>query len=276
MSARRGSMTKNARRVRRPQASIVSSTSLEAVGRFVRILARCGATPPDIVRAVRAAARRIPARWALPARAVPGEIDDGAAHVLTVWFSELNYLDAAGRPLSLPLKGASRSFATLVRSVDSSLDPRDVLEYLLRQGAIRRQGRRFVPRGRTLQFRTPLSPELLRHTLRALTNMLGTLENNVQPKRITRFCFEYTAENPRFPARAREELGDRVKRLGTEVLSRLDAYMRRREVTRRPGEPTMHVGIGMHLWEDSGRSDRAYRAARSRARTARTKKRGAL
>lgn len=276
MTARRRSMTKNARRVGRPQASTVSSTSLEAVGRFVRILARCGATPPDIVRAVRAAARRIPARWALPARAVRGEIDDGAAHVLTVWFSELNYLDAAGRPLSLPLKGASRSFATLVRSVDSSLDPRDVLEYLLGQGAIRRQGQRFVPRGRTLQFRTSLSPEGLRHTLRSLTNMLRTLEYNVQPKRITQYYFEYTAENPRFPARAREELDDRVKRLGTEVLSRLDAYMRRREVTRRPGEPTIRVGIGMHLWEDSGRSDRAYRAARSRERTARTKKRGAL
>jgi|HubBroStandDraft_1064217.scaffolds.fasta_scaffold10662_4 hypothetical protein len=230
---------------RRP--SSLSATSLDAIARFVRILARGGATPQDIVRAVRIACGRIPARWAVRALAATRGIDD-ASHVLTVWFTELAYLDGAGRPRPLPVEGASKSLAALVRSVDRRLDAREVLAYLLHSGAVRRHGRRYVPRGRALLLRGAKGPEYF-HTLRVLVNMLGTLEHNLLPKRAVPGWFEYFAENPRFPARAREELEERVNRLGKEVLSRLDAYMRRREVTRRPGEPTLRVGVGMHLWE---------------------------
>lgn len=65
--------------------------------------------------------------------------------------------------------------------------------------------------------------------------------------------FEFTAENPKFPVRARENLDRYVAALGQETLSRLDAYMRRREVARKPGERTMRVGIGMQKWERESR-----------------------
>jgi Family of unknown function (DUF6502) len=276
MSARRRPQPMNARRgsTGPARASSLSSTSLEAVGRFVRILARCGATSQDIVRAVRTAADRIPAGWAVRAREATREIHD-AAHVLTLWFSEVGFLDAAGKPVSLPLEGASRSFTTLVRSVDKRLDPQEVLAYLLRSGAVRRQGQRYVPRARVLVLRGTQGPDYF-HTLTVLTHMLGTLEHNVLPKRVVRGWFEYSAENPRFPARARGELDERVKRLGAEVLSRLDAYMRRREVTRRPGEPTLRVGVGMHLWESNREPLREYRAVRPGARWPKPKKRRAV
>ena len=253
-----------ARRGRGRRPSSLSGTSLDAVGRFVRILARCGSTPQDIVRAVRIACGRIPARWAVRASEATREIGD-AAHVLTVWFTEPAYLDAAGKPRPLPLEGASRSVAALVRSVDRRLDAREVLAYLLRSGAVRRYAKRYVPRARMLLLRGARGPDYFR-TLRVLANMLGTLEHNVLPRRAVRGWFEYSVENPRFPARAREELDQRVNRLGKEILSRLDAYMRRREVTRKPGEPTLRVGVGMQLWEDNrkplGESRGGHRAAR--------------
>jgi hypothetical protein len=260
-----------ARRGRRPRPASLSATSLDAVERFVRILARCGSTPQDIVRTVRIACGRIPAGWAVRARQVTREIDD-ASHVLTVWFTELPYLDAAGKPRPLPIEDGSKSIAALVRSVDRRLDAREVLAYLLRSGAVRRSGKRYVPRARMLLLRGARGPDYFR-TLRVLANMLGTLEHNVLPKRVVRGWFEYFAENPRFPARAREELDERVNRFGKELLSRLDAYMRRREVTRKPGEATLRVGVGMHLWEDNRKPFAESRGGHRAGRPTRTSSR---
>jgi hypothetical protein len=74
------------------------------------------------------------------------------------------------------------------------------------------------------------------------------------PWRLThaRGRFEYVAENRQFPAtlaRGSRQVRGHAAARGKEVLSRLNAYMHRREISRRPGEPTLRVGIGMHLWE---------------------------
>lgn len=239
---------------RRPPASSLSPAANEAIDRFVRILARCGATPQDIVRAVRRAAAQVPGSWAARATRVTHEIE-GAAHLLTVWFSETAYLDPLGKPRALPLEGASRSVAALVRSVDPQFDAREVLAYLVRNGAVRRIGRRYVPRGRALLLRGAQGPDYF-HTQRVLTNMLATLEHNIQLKPAERSWFEYFAENRQFPVRAREGLNKYAAMVGEEMLFRLDAYMHRREVNRRPGERTMRVGVGMHLWEGRRRAPR--------------------
>jgi hypothetical protein len=249
--------------------SSLSPASIEAIGRFVRIVARCGATPPDIVRAVRSAGAEIPASWAGRAQRVTREIE-GAAHVLTVWFSEAAYVDPFGKPRALPLEGPSRSVTALVRSVDRRFDPREVLAYLVRCGAIRREGKRYVPRARALHVRGARGPDYF-HTLRVLTNMLATLEHNIQPKRAARGWFEYFTENRQFPVRAREGLDKYVAMLGKEMLSRLDTHMHRREASRRPGEPTLRVGIGMHLWEGQRKTSRAGGSRASRPRAARRK-----
>ena len=61
-----------------------------------------------------------------------------------------------------------------------------------------------------------------------------------------------------------------VAAIGKEILARLDTYMRRREVNRKPGEPTVRVGIGMHLWEgDSQRPSRLATRGRPRPRARR-------
>ena len=251
---------------RRRQASSLNSSSMEAVDRFVRILARCGSEPQDIVRVVNEACQRIPAAWQVKAREAPREIGD-AAHVLTLWFTEPAYLDKRGEPVALPLRGASRSIAALVRRVDRRLDAREVLQYLLRTGGVRQKGTtRFMPRARGLLLRGAQGPDYFR-TLRVLANMLRTLEHNVLPLRQVRGWFEYFAENPHFPASARAAFDGHVNRLGQEFLSRIDAYMRRREVKRRPGEPTVRLGVGMHLWEDAGtRRRRKDRRTHARVR----------
>ena len=266
MSERRGLESTRSGRRGRARAPSLGPALLEAVSHFVRILARCGAKGEDIVAAVRAAADRIPPAWAVQAEHAIREIDY-AGHVLTIWFSEPGFLDGAGKPVSLPFEGGLRSVAALVRSADRRLNAREVLAYLLKSGAVRRQGQRYLPRARSVQLRGWQGPASF-HAQRMLSHMLATLEHNVMLKRAARGWFQYAAENRRFPLRARAELDERVRRLGMELLSRLDAYMRRREVTAKPGEPTLRVGVGLHLWEGHRQSLRPRRTRRRPARSA--------
>jgi len=235
--------------------SSLSALARAIIRHVVRILARCGATPQDIVSAVQHECAQIPHHWAAEARRAeahqaPSEISD-VSHVLTVWFNEAAYLDAHGRPRALPLEGASTSVAALVRSVDRKLDPRKVITYLVRNRAVRRDGRRYVPRKRFLRLR---GTQGYLFTLQTLSNMLGTIQHNLQRKHSEPALFEYSAENARYPVSKLPQLDEYTRDLGGETLSRFDLYLRQRETTRRPGEPTVPVGLGFYVWRDPVRS----------------------
>lgn len=238
---------------RTPSPPPLSAASIGAIGRVVRILGRCGARAPDIVRAMRRAAAQIPASWAVRATRATREMEY-APHTLTLWHTEAEYLDPLGKPRALPFEGPSRSFAALVRRVDPRFNPREVLEYLVRGGAIRRLGRRYLPRGRGLFIRGAGGPDYF-HTQRLLTNMLSTLEHNLEVKPPVPGWFVYVTENRQFPVRERKSLDKYVAKIGKELLFRLDAYMHRRELRRRAGEPTMGVGIGINLWEEAAKNE---------------------
>ena len=184
------------RRDARP-SSTLDSRALEAVERFVRVLARYGCAPDDIAREAVKACRQIPKSWAPKGRAALREMDD-AGHVLTLWFSDPAYLDRRGVPLPLPMRGAGGSLETLVFRVDPTLDVREVLRYLLRGGALRRVGTRYRPKGRVLSVRGAGGSDNV-HTLRGLLGMLRTTEHNVQPKRRVAGWYEVFAHNPVFP-----------------------------------------------------------------------------
>jgi len=237
------------RRARSRPASL-SEPARQALGHLVRILARCGSRPEDIVAGVREECEQIPRHWVAEARRAPRWISD-AAHVLTVWFGEAAYLDSDGRPRPLPLEGASTSVAALVRSVDRKLDPREVLTYLIRSGAVRRKGTRYAPRKRFLRLR---GTQGYFFTLRTLNNMLGTVQHNLHHKRTEPALFEYSVDNPSFPLSKLPQLYEYVKALGGETLTRVDLHLRQRETTRRKGEPTVRVGLGFYIWRDPVRS----------------------
>ena len=228
--------------------SLLSGLIRGAIDCFVRILARCGLTPEEIVAAARDACERIPASWAARARRLKREIPE-APHVLTVWFSDAAYLDADGKPRPLPLEGGSISVASLVRSVDREVDPREVLAYLVRSGAVRRKGKHYVPRMRGVLLRGVRGPDYF-HTLHVLTNFLGTLEHNLRPRRTVPGRFERFVVNPHFPVSQLEPLYTFLERQGEEVLPRVDLYMHQREKMCQPGERTVRVGFGIYIFED--------------------------
>lgn len=226
----------------------LDATALEAVDRFVRVLARCGCSREDILQAFSDACERLPKKKPVRQASAQREIDN-ASHILTVWFSDASYLDRAGKPLWLAVRGVAPSLEALVRRVDPSLDPDELVKYLRRTRALKREGAKYAPRARSLSLRGAQGPEIFRN-LRSLVGLLRTLEHNMRPKSATRSWFEYWAENPAFPARAREAFDQRLDDLGMKFLHAIDADMHRREQQRVPGERTVRMGVGVYRFED--------------------------
>jgi len=247
------------------RSSTLDARALEAVARFVRVLARAGCAPQDIGREVQKACRTVPLSWRRHARAELPAID-AAAHALTIWHSDPEYSDAHGRPRTLALREKGLSLETLLRRVDPQLRLSRVLPHLLRTRALRRVGKRFLPNDRALSFRGFGDPYHSRG-VRGLLAMLRTLEHNSSPGRKVSGWFEMFALNSRFPVRARPAFDDRLRRQARQFLFHLDADMERQERTRRKGERTVPLGVGIYLFEEAPL--RSPRAARKRRRGAR-------
>jgi hypothetical protein len=247
------------------RSSTLDARALEAVARFVRVLARAGCAPQDIGREVQKACRTVPLSWIRHARAELPAID-AAAHALTIWHSDPEYSDARGKPRTLALREKGLSLETLLRRVDPQLRLSRVLPHLLRTRALRRVGNRFLPNDRALSFRGFGDPYHSRG-VRGLLAMLRTLEHNSSPGRKVPGWFEMFALNSRFPVSARPAFDDRLRRQARQFLFHLDADMERQERTRRKGERTVPLGVGVYLFEEAPL--RSPRAARKRPRGAR-------
>jgi len=240
--------SKDARSQKREPSTSLDSRSVEAIERFVHVLARSGCTPEEIAHEIMQACRRVPRSWAPRARAAIREMDD-ASHVLTLWFSDPGYLDSHGNPKPLPVRGADSSFETLVRRIDPRLKAVEVLRYLSSRGIMDRRGRRYVPRERALSLRGAGGPDHFR-SFRALLGMLRTIDHNSQPTSNTAGWFEVFAENPRFPKSGRAAFDKRLRHLGMRFLYQIDADMHRRERVRNPKEKTVRLGIGIYRFEE--------------------------
>lgn len=229
-----------------------AADSREVLERIGRILVRSGCTPQQLRREFEDVCRNLdePAhRWD-PHRL--GFVPD-LPHVIARWHQDENYLDPEGRPISLPLEGGGCSLTALIARVLPSADPAQVLEILIDLGAVRRQGKRFLPTGRQLFLNAQL-PVALAHGLSALLGMLRTVEHNlsVEPDRR---LFERTAINPRFPASALPRFHREFARRATEILWDVDVDMRREEARRRSGK-MMRLGVGLYVFHDAPGSQR--------------------
>jgi len=231
----------------------------QALRRFVRLLGRAGYAPQEIEAEVRRTCAHIPHSWLKVRERFDTEVP---GHVLTLWFSDPAYLDGRGNPRPLPVRGAGGSLESLVRRVDPQLEVEAVARYLSRGGTLRRQGTRYVPRERTVIFR---SCDDLRPVLGGLFGLLKTLEPSRSGARIGRGTLQRYASNSRVPVSAVPAVEDRMRRLADRLLVRMDADMARWELKARRGEPKVRIGIGVYQFvDDLIRHDKARRAGKRR------------
>jgi hypothetical protein len=188
-----------------------------------------------------------------------------APHVLTVWNEDERYVDASAQPLPLPRYGRAPSFESLVRSVDRKLKSDEILQYLVRTGAVKSHEGKYCCIGRVVLLRGIPGTRDFR-ALRCLDAMLRNAEHNLRPENVAPPWLERMAENDRFPVSALPAFATFLEEETMAYLGRLDAYMRSVEVVRKAGEPTVHVGVGMYRFEEPTPTGTRKSAARGRKR----------
>ncbi len=263
--AKRPSLNRRTHTPERP----LDTSGRRAIEQFVSILRRCGYAPADIIEAV-ASATRVPlVRVPRIRRPDAPEFRD-APHIMTMWHADPTFSDSKGRPRPLKLHGAAPSFEALVRRVSRTRSVTEMLQYLLRAGAVEKAGKRYVARMRWVSLRG-MAQETSARNLRGLCGMLSNYEHNLLPREQAESWFEYTAENEHFPRSQEGALADFCQRDCMASLRRVDAFMLRCEQERRPGEPTMHVGFGMYRYQDE---DPVHEVRRRRSRDPRQRRPG--
>jgi hypothetical protein len=222
---------------------VLGSLAQEALERFVATLERCGLNRMQIAQEFSGSGRASRNKPTLPVG--PRLELPEAAHLITLWCSDPNYVDGNGEPLALPAKGAHRSLQALLRRVRSEHPDKEIIDYLHHMGAIRRTRGLFSLTRRWLFVRgVPGSAEA--RTLRELVGMLKTLEHNLAAPASESGWFEFMAFNPNFPVRELPAFDQFLRRDGLGLLRKADHFLEQRESARKPGEPTVWVGLSLH------------------------------
>ena len=230
-----------------PAGRPLDAAALEALYHVSRIMiVRCGyeADGVDLAfsKAVEACRKDLPTTPLLM-REIPE-----ASHIVTLWGSNIDYVDEAGKPLPLPLRGKGRSIETLALQTNPGLDLEELRQYLLRTNTVEQVGEAYVLRQKWVMLRG--IPGLAHgRSIRGLLGVLRTFEHNLLADSDSRSWFEFMAENPRFPVSKLGAFDKLLRRLGLAMLRKLDGYMRHCEKHRNPSEPTVWLGVGAYRFQ---------------------------
>lgn len=168
--------------------------------------------------------------------------------IMTLWHEDPLYRDASHRPSRLKLRARGPCLAQLIRRASGHGDVRLIANSLVRSGAVERRGPWYTPAGRFVSFKDQ-PPAALAHTLMSTRALLGTIEHNLHTRDPREALLERLAFNSHIPVSALPTVHRYMKREGDNLLSRIDAYLRRWEVPA-GSEPTVLVGFAAFAFED--------------------------
>jgi hypothetical protein len=168
--------------------------------------------------------------------------------VMTLWHEDPQYRDASHQPLRLKLRARGPCLAQLIRRASGHGDVRLIANALVRSGAVEQRGPWYTPAGRFVSFKDQ-PPAALAHTLMSTRALLGTIEHNLHTRDPREAWLERLAFNSHIPVAALPRVHRYLKREGDNLLSRMDAYLKRWEVPA-GSEPTILVGFAAFAFED--------------------------
>lgn len=210
----------------------------DLLARTARVLARCGHSREDLVKAFIQAAAAIPHDLKrLPADSERETLD--APHLLTLWRTERAFADLHGVPRPLRRTGKRCSIEALCRRARRGLNVSRTLRLLLQSGAVKESEGWYRPAKRSVVFRNA-GPSTY-HCIRGAAAMLSTTEHNLT-ERIP--WFERIVENPRFPVSQTPAFHAFLEVEGENFLSRTDEFMQECTRLRKRGEATVRLGVG--------------------------------
>jgi len=139
----------------------------------------------------------------------------------------------------------------LIGMVFPRANTKEVLATLTRVGAVYRRGQRWLPRGRTLVFKSAHVARL--RILSDLARFLRTAQHNVAHPRGK--LLQLSAFNPEIPAAEFPELHARMHERARQFLIEQDTALSRHEGTARGSHRSAGVGIGVYVFRDPPAAD---------------------
>jgi hypothetical protein len=218
----------------------------EAIELFALLLTRCNFSRRSAARYFENCLNALPLSVGLPSDSLVAPAKDHVpADVLTQWHLLPQYV-LNGQPRPLRAKGSRASVASIVRRVNPRSDPDRILEYLLSIGAVKRVGDLYIPRERIVQHR--LSPRLQRiHHARLAVSLLRTLERNTRQSTQGRW-YQFATDGT-VPESQLEDFSKQMWEASDQMLMLADAALFRRALTRRRGERSVPVTLGIFMSE---------------------------
>ena len=176
--------------------------------------------------------------------------DNRAARVLAAWWRDVDFVDAAGHPRALDVADKAAGFPALVRRHSGDMPARAVLDELIRQGAVQRNGdgalevvaTAFVPRRSAVDKLELLGTDL--------ADLATTIDHNIR----------HGDDDPRFQRKVMyQDMSPAVvqafRKLSSEramaLLVQLDHWLAARaDQPIPPGEAPVRLGLAIHYFED--------------------------
>ena len=191
--------------------------------------------------------------------------------VIAHWHTDEQFLNSAGLPVPLPLKG-SVSLTSLIARVLPDEDPAVVVDFLIKFQGIRREEHRFLPTDRQLRF---TEQNAWVYGLRALLGILRTIKYNVTRAGPSDTIQERVAVSLHFPVHALPAFHRSLKKQAKEFLWGIYRNMARHESQGR-SQPSTALSVAVFAFEDpmiTG-TPNASEEARPRRRPAAGRRRG--
>ena len=174
-----------------------------------------------------------------------------AALLLSAWHLDPDFLDAKGKPLSLPIDGEGATFEALVRRCGASdVRASTLLKELRNAGAIRQLPDKRLEPLQHHYIPHAMDEQLIRLWGTVLADVATTYVNNLtQPNRAP-LRFERAAVNHRISRAALPEFRKLLEQEGQAFLERLDAWLTAHEVPAGADEEAIRLGAGVYHIQD--------------------------
>ena len=173
-----------------------------------------------------------------------------ASGVLHQWYSDLDFLDAAGRPKAIPYAGTENSFESLVKSQPGDVPAGAVRTELKRVGAIAEDAGGFLKPTSRFYLPTDLDERLILASTQSLHNLSSTLAHNIDSNRKDALRFERSVWSSRIASDAIPRFANLAREHSADLLKMLDDWLAAHESEDEdPSKPT--IGVGIFYFVDS-------------------------
>jgi len=171
--------------------------------------------------------------------------------VLVGWHSDAEYTGPYGMPIELPFDADSApSFCSLVMRYSADTSPREMLEELIRVGAVEKSSSGLYKVMMRTYIPERLNPDALERFGEVVRNFIETYEYNIETQEATARRFERIVfADDGLRASLMPAFDQLVRTKGLQLLVELDNWLSAQELTpaaKNKNEPRIKTGLGIY------------------------------